>query len=305
MAATGGSRRAKGLSDQGTGLYEAGLRFWQKSYAGDYLGLVLLLAAYLAVQLVAEPFHKMFRLDNARIQYPHAEMETVPALWLFIYGGAVPLATLIVWTVTFRPSIHKAHVTILGLATTILLTLIITDMLKNGVGRPRPDLIARCKPADSTPTDILVTWKVCTETQHNLLHDGWRSWPSGHSSFAWSGLGYLALFLASQTHALRARASLALVLLCLLPLAGASFVAISRLEDYRHQVEDVICGSLLGMGIAYFNWRRYYPSLLSESCDEPHAPRGSGKLGANGGFQRVRDEEEGRFSISDESGARR
>ena len=188
---------------------------------------------------------------------------------------------------------HKAHVTILGLAITILLTCFITDVIKDAVGRPRPDLVARCKPDMSAPQHELVTIEVCTETDHHTLHDGWRSFPSGHSSFAFSGLGYLACFFASQTYGLRPRASLAVILLCVTPLLGAALIAISRLEDYRHDFADVISGSVLGLLVAYFNWRRYYPSLLSSGCDEPHLPpSGSGK-GANGGFQRVRDEEEG------------
>jgi diacylglycerol diphosphate phosphatase / phosphatidate phosphatase len=69
------SRKAKITQD--TGLYESLHRFWQKSYAGDYLGLSILLAAYLVIQFLGEPFHRMFRLDDARITFPHAEVERV------------------------------------------------------------------------------------------------------------------------------------------------------------------------------------------------------------------------------------
>lgn len=54
-------------------------RFWrQKSYAGDYLGLVVLVAVYIIIQFDAAPFHRLFRLDDPRIQFPHAEKERVP-----------------------------------------------------------------------------------------------------------------------------------------------------------------------------------------------------------------------------------
>lgn len=62
------------------------------------------------------------------------------------------------------------------------------------MGRARPDLIARCKPKEGTPEHELVTYLVCTETDHHTLHDGFRSFPSGHSSFSFAGLGYLSLF---------------------------------------------------------------------------------------------------------------
>lgn len=104
---------------------------------------------------------------------------------------------ILVWAIIFRPGGHKLHVTILGLFISLILTSFLTDIVKNSVGRPRPDLIARCKPAKGTPEHSLVTIDVCTETHHHTLHDGWRSFPSGHSSFAFSGLGYLALYVHS------------------------------------------------------------------------------------------------------------
>ncbi len=116
------------------------------------------------------------------------------AAWLFAYASGLPLLTVLIWAVIFKPGGHKLHVTILGLAISLILTSFLTDIVKNSVGRPRPDLIARCKPRDDTPKHSLVTIDVCTETHHHRLHDGWRSFPSGHSSFAFSGLGYLALY---------------------------------------------------------------------------------------------------------------
>ena len=213
---------------------------------------------------------------------------------LFTYALAVPLATLLLWTLILSTSLRKTHIAVLGLLTSVLLTCFLTDILKDAIGRPRPDLLARCKPdPTTTPLHKLVTIAVCTETEHHLLHDGWRSCPSGHSSFSFAGLGYLAMFFASQTGGLLPRASLATVLLCLAPV-GAGLVAISRLEDYRHDVFDVVAGSSLGLLVAWATWRRYWPSLLESGCGEPYES-GEGKAGGSsgGGFRRVRDEEEG------------
>lgn len=150
-----------------------------------------------------------------------------------------------------RAGLHKFHVTILGLfirwetlhsfcrlykltAPSLILTSFITDVIKNAVGRPRPDLISRCKPAAGTPENVLVDISVCTETNHHTLHDGWRSFPSGHSSFAFAGLGYLSLFFFGQMHVLRPRTDLGRALLAIAPLLVAALIAISRCEDYRY-----------------------------------------------------------------------
>lgn len=113
---------------------------------------------------------------------------------MFIYAGVIPLLFLALWAVVFQPEGHQVHVTILGFVISLILSSFLTDVVKNTVGRPRPDLIARCKPAKDAPEHALVTIDICTETDHHILHDGWRSFPSGHSSFAFSGLGYLALY---------------------------------------------------------------------------------------------------------------
>ncbi|OAG09243.1 PAP2-domain-containing protein [Paraphaeosphaeria sporulosa] len=299
-APAGSSTRRNTPITQSPGILGAAARFWERSYASDYVGLAILIAGWLVLQLHGEPFHRMFSLDNLSIQYPHAEVERVSVTWLFVYAGAVPLGTLVAWALVVRPGTHKAHVTILGWFISLILTLFITDLIKNAVGRPRPDLIARCKPEPGTPDHQLVTYKVCTEQDHHVLHDGWRSFPSGHSSFAFSGLGYLALFLAGQCHVFRPRTDLARMLLALAPLLGAALIAISRCEDYRHDVYDVTTGSLLGILVAYYTYRRYFPPLRHGKCATPYPNPGDSTTG----FNKLKDEEEriggaGEFELED------
>lgn len=311
------------------GILSAAQRFWQRSYAGDYAGLAVLVLLYIPLKLFGEPFHKMFRLDDPRIQHPHAEVERVGVCtstplpssrqpeaqltpspdMLLLYTLLPPLALFLTTTLIPPSNRHKTHPLLLGFASTLILTTFLTDILKDAIGRPRPDLLARCAPRPSTSPTALVTIAVCTETQHHRLHDGWRSFPSGHSSLAFASFTWTALFLASQTHLFRPRAGLATALLCLAPLVGAAMIAISRLEDYRHDVEDVAAGSALGVAVAYANWRRFWPALGSRECDEPYAVvAGAGRGSPGGGFRRVRDEEEGvvdgreRFSIGDDGG---
>jgi diacylglycerol diphosphate phosphatase/phosphatidate phosphatase len=90
------------------------------------------------------------------------------------------------------------------------------------------------------------------------------------------------------------------VLLALAPLLGAALIAISRCEDYRHDVYDVTVGSLLGLSVAYYTYRRYYPPLRSSKCDTPYP----NPADSQSGFTKVKDEEErirgaGEFELDD------
>lgn len=186
-----------------------------------------------------------------------------------MYSIALPFATVALYLILARSSFNKVQVSLLGLSIGLMLAELLTNIIKNAEGRPRPDLISRCKPRAGTPTDAYVGIEVCTETRHHTLQDGWRSFPSGHSSFAFAGLGYLSIFFAGQFHVFRPQNNLALVLVALIPLCGAGYIAVSRLQDYRHGPLDVLAGCILGFTSAYFSYRRYFPALYSSKCDQP------------------------------------
>ena len=114
-------------------------------------------------------------------------------VWVMIIAGVVPFVIILAWSALMRLGVQKTQGTVLGLLVAIILTNFLTDMVKNAAGRPRPDLLSRCKPARGTADNTLVAYTVCTEANKGLLNEGWRSFPSGHSSFSFSGLGYLSL----------------------------------------------------------------------------------------------------------------
>ncbi|RPB24521.1 acid phosphatase/Vanadium-dependent haloperoxidase [Terfezia boudieri ATCC MYA-4762] len=228
-------------------------QLWQESYALDWFGLLLISIGYV-ILLITEPFHRLFSLDDRRIQYPFAETERVPVSMLFVYSLALPV--VIITTVALasggkhKNKWHQLHVSILGLFLALQFTSFFTDLVKNGVGRPRPDLISRCKPREGTPEHELVSYLVCTETDHHTLHDGFRSFPSGHSSFSFAGLG----FLWGQMHALRKGSDVGRILIGLLPSLGALAIVVTRTEDYRHDVYDVTTGSIIGAMVAIYSY---------------------------------------------------
>jgi diacylglycerol diphosphate phosphatase / phosphatidate phosphatase len=244
-------------------------------YALDYIGFGLILTLFLLTKAF-NPFHTLFSLSDPHIQHPFAIHERVPTPVLYIYAIPVPAVTIAVYLLVTRASTHTLHVSLLGLAIALILTEFLTSLAKNAIGRPRPDLLDRCIPAPGTPETTLVGVEVCTQTDSHKLQDGFRSFPSGHSSFAFAGLGYLALSLAGQLGALRPGAAVLKLLVCLIPIVAAAGIAISRLEDYRHDPYDVSAGSALGMLVAWLSYRRYFPGLRTENCNEAYAPAPAG-----------------------------
>jgi diacylglycerol diphosphate phosphatase / phosphatidate phosphatase len=287
------------------GLLGAVVRIYQRTYLGDYIGFLLLQLSYQLTRFFITPAHRQFSLSDPAIQHPFAEVQRVSSWENVIYAGFVPLGILVVWSLVTRSSLHKAHVTVLGLLISVSLTSFLTHVVKNAIGRPRPDLIDRCQPALGTPGEGWVGFDVCTQTDRTKLEDGWRSFPSGHSSFAFSGLCYLSLWLAGQLHTWRPAADLARVLVTIAPLVGAMLIAMSRMSDYRHDVYDVSAGSLLGIVVSSFTYRRYFRSPRDRLCHEPW-PSPLSDVSARRGNERPRspkDEEEeigtGDFDLDD------
>ncbi|KAH8701621.1 PAP2 domain protein [Talaromyces proteolyticus] len=278
------------LSNQ-PGALGAIARFWQRTYAADYVALGIVATGFVLIQIFITPFHRMFYLDNMAIQFPFAKVERVPILWSIVYSAVLPATFIFAWGLITRPSAHKFHVTLLGLGVSLMVTPFITDIIKNAVGRPRPDLIDRCQPEQGTAAHRLVTFSICTQSNEHILQEGWRSFPSGHSSFAFAGLGFLSLFISGQLHVFRPRADLGRCLFAFLPTVGAALIAISRCEDYRHDVWDVSVGGILGSCIAYFTYRRYYPSLRDRQCHVPY-DRTDSALYTMDGFSKFADDEE-------------
>jgi len=209
------------------------------------------------------------------LRHPFAVHERVPDWLLFIIAFGAPVVLLPIINVLTVRTFWDLHNSYLGLLLSLCVTGVITQFTKLTVGRPRPDVISRCMPPPGSvdPPYGLTTASICTQTDISLLNDGFRSFPSGHSSLSFAGQGFLAFYLAGKLHLFDKRGYAPKAWISLAPLSGAALVAISRTMDYRHHWHDVTVGSILGLTIAYFSYRQYYPSLADERSHRPYSPR--------------------------------
>jgi membrane-associated phospholipid phosphatase len=182
-------------------------------------------------------FERDFSLNDPLIQHPHTS-EQISSSTNNLIASMVPVA-LSVFIGGYRGSVHEIHHGLLAACAGKALSHLTTEALKNRVGRLRPDFLARCQWDASQ--------QICTGNIHDII-DGHKSFPSGHSSTAFVGMTFTALFLAGKTAALCFRVSpypgsllnsrLARLSLVLFPLAFSTWVAVTRVEDY-------VCCSLL------------------------------------------------------------
>lgn len=234
--------------------------------AADLLLLVLLIGVFFALGKV-EPFQRQFNISDLSISHPFAEHERVTNKQLFLYSTGIPLILIIALGLVMNVpgyKVYDTYVAALGLLIAVAVTSTSTDVLKNFIGRCRPDFLARCIPRAGTPLNTWVLAKdVCTTTNTDRLMDGFRTTPSGHSSLSFAGLLYFSLWLAGQLAVTHELVGAWRAVVASIPCFGAAYIAFSRTQDYRHHFVDVFIGSFIGCVIGSWAYFRVFPSLFN------------------------------------------
>lgn len=234
-----------------------------------------------------------FSLEDITIQWPYTGPSTIPNYALVLLSVVFPAAVILLWSLVIESKMraHSTHWSTralqlnsswLGLALSVVLCMGFTNVLKVTVGRPRPDLIARCMPGGvSASTTNLVTSSICSATDASRLHDGFRSFPSGHASMAFSGLAYLAFYLAARLHLWNNRGETWKWVLVMTPAVTAALIGATRIMDNRHHSFDVLFGSAyvdgfsnhanvrLGIATSAFSYRQYFPDFTHSNAFPP------------------------------------
>ncbi|KAJ9157371.1 Pap2 domain containing protein [Pleurostoma richardsiae] len=196
------------------------------SYVFDWV-VIIVAAAVGFVLGDIDPNKRPFSLEDPDISFPFTTDETVPTWLLFVCVLAIPAVLVLVIALVFVPGptvprgtpaslvwkrrLWEWHAGWLGLGLSLASAWFITSGMKNLFGKPRPDMLARCHPdlaavaryvvggvANVSSNGQLVSAAICRNPDASTLQDGFRSFPSGHSSSAAAGLLYLSLFIASK-----------------------------------------------------------------------------------------------------------
>ncbi|MEW5302647.1 MAG: hypothetical protein WDW36_005410 [Sanguina aurantia] len=202
--------------------------------------------------------------------YP-AFPNSVPSFSVLIFAGLGPILAILAWkAVDKRLSHHDMHRVLLAFLLTVAVTAAVTNAVKVPIGRPRPNFVQRCWP-DGVQVweskDTLGGYPKCT-CDEEMSRQIRKSFPSGHSSWSASGLGFLSLLLLGQARPFAGGVfSGWRLVLPLLPAVGAVAVGITRVTDCWHHPTDVLAGLGIGFSVAYTFYRQLFPSLASDRSD--------------------------------------
>ncbi|KAI4841991.1 acid phosphatase/Vanadium-dependent haloperoxidase [Aureobasidium sp. EXF-8845] len=284
------------------------------AYVLDWVLLIAIVAVAGGISFIT-PYHRPFSLIDLAISYPYVESDEISTALLVVLALILPAIVIAIVTAFFVPAFSRSNIRDqrywkrklwefnagwMGLGLSFALAFFITTGIKNLIGKPRPDLLARCQPdlndiaahvvggygQDISQRWTLVSSSICTTTDKKRLDEGFRSFLSGHSSMSWSGLLYLSLWLASKFNMLipylghgtpakrneeddteqeaRERAAAPPVfgaIIVLIPVCLAFYICSTRYVDFKHQGIDIFSGSVLGIMTAWIGFRWYHGSL--------------------------------------------
>ncbi|XP_046977492.1 phospholipid phosphatase 5-like [Vanessa cardui] len=214
----------------------------------EILVRVLLLIVLVLMHLKCQPQARYITEEEMINEYKKCRKDSyISPCAMIVITICIPLVIFCTPLIATKNYIETTQA-ILGWTLSLLLNAILTEFLKLAVRRPRPDFFYRCFPNGLDDVEFSIG-------RVSDIIDGRKSFPSGHTSFAFCSLGFLSLWLKEITRGNRGTHAV-----CLFPLILASIIGTSRCIDNHHHWQDVIAGGVIGFVISYICYKLYCKS---------------------------------------------
>ncbi|KAF9264916.1 acid phosphatase/Vanadium-dependent haloperoxidase [Marasmius fiardii PR-910] len=176
-----------------------------------------------------------------------------------------------------RRSIDDFLTTTMGLLKSLITAAVFQVWVKWLIGGLRPHFYEVCQPRlDPTSNGfhaIMYDRTICTGDK-NQIDDSLESMPSGHSTAAWAGLFYLALYFNAQLKVMSAHNSAYWkMILTFCPLLGATLISGALTIDEFHNWYDVVAGAIIGICTALVAFRQTFAAIFDFRFNHVLLPR--------------------------------
>jgi len=213
-----------------------------------------------------------------------SENATIPSIILVHTNVTFPLfllATIAILRPRVQPKYHDVHAGLCVIFLCIFMVQFSSSIVKMYVGRLRPNFYGLC--------DFNTTTLKCTADESHIL-EARSSFPSGHSSLSFGGMGCLVWFFLGRSGIGKVSSKCNYgeekgakrpfyertwtdnklgIIATFLPWMYASFVACSRLVDNWHHPSDILAGSLIGIFCSTLAYHLWYPHVFSPNAGIP------------------------------------
>lgn len=223
-----------------------------------------------------------FQERDPDLSHPYIESQEIPLGLLLVLALLIPASGCVGVEVVRNggsPTWSNVRRNFMGLVQAVAFSLLVTDFTKSWVARPRPNFFAFCdykgyRQALATGDfesyfNLTVAGAIGDPAACNLqknFAEATASFPSGHSSLSFAGLAFLSALLMNLLDDLVLREKWRRLLIPLLryiiiffPLLAAYITAVTRVRDYWHHVDDIVMGSLIGLGCTVLSYQLHFP----------------------------------------------
>jgi len=194
-------------------------------------------------------------------------------------SGLVVIGVAQIWVKSGK-DFHRG---MLGLMTSMVASSWFQVICKILIGGLRPNFLAICQPDISKAPGqgyygLYYDHTICTGPLKEV-YDALESFPSGHSSAAFSGLLFISLYLNAK---LKLWGDLYprtwKLFLVFFPILAATVLSLTRLLDYTHHWYDILAGAVIGICFAFAAYRMQYCSIFNSEINHKLLPRKPKKL---------------------------